>query len=224
MSWIKRYRLRLYFHNSIWILPALSIPVALITVSLLIRYERAVDSHINMSIETARAIMGTVAASTFTMVVLVASAVLVAIQLASAQLTPRIIALIYREPYRKVAFSIFVFTFTFAVGVLVRLEDTVPKLAGYAAAYGFLLNLALFFLFIDSMGKALRPSSAARSIGLAGREVTRSVYPSRLDEDSVPQPIRAIEGKPSRVVRNIVDGTVMAFDRKGLLTQAERNR
>jgi uncharacterized membrane protein len=222
MSWIKRYRLRLYFHNSIWILPALSIPVALITVSQLTRYERAIGSPLNMSTETARAILGTVAASTFTMVVLVASAVLVAVQLASAQLTPRIIALIYRDPYRKAAFSIFVFTFTFAVGVLVRIEGTVPKLAGYAAAYGFLVNLALFFLFIDSMGKALRPSSAARAIGLAGREVIRSVYPSRLDEDSVPQPIRAIEGKPSRVVRNIVDGTVMAFDLKGLLTLAER--
>jgi len=222
MSWIKRYRLRLYFHNSIWILPALSIPVALILVSQLIRYERAVGSHINMSPETARAIMGMVAASTFTMVVLVASAVLVAIQLASAQLTPRIIALIYRDPYRKVAFSIFVLTFTFAVGVLVRIEDTVPKLAGYAAAYGFLLNLALFFLFIDSMGKTLRPSTASRAVGLAGREVIRAVYPSRLNEDSDLQPIRAIEGKQPRVVRNMVDGTVMAFDRKGLLTLAER--
>ena len=130
MSWIQRYHLRLYFHNSIWILPALSIPVALVTVSQLTRYERAVGSHINISTETARAIMSMVAASTFTLVVLVASAVLVAVQLASAQLTPRVIALVYRNPYRKVAFSIFVLTFTFAVGVLVRIEDTVPRLAG----------------------------------------------------------------------------------------------
>jgi uncharacterized membrane protein len=224
MSWLHRYHLRLYFHNSIWILPALSIPVALISVSLLTRYEHAVGSHADIGAETARAIMSTVAASTFTLVVLVASAVLVAVQLASAQLTPRLIALIYRNPYRKVAFSIFVLTFTFAVGVLVRIEDTVPKLGSYAAAYGFLFDLALFFLFIDSMGKTLRPSSAARGVGLAAREVIRAVYPSRLNEDSKPQPIKAIEGKQPRIVLNVVDGTVLAFDLKGLLTQAERTQ
>ena len=222
MSWVQRYHLRLYFYNSIWILPALSIPVALISVSLLTRYERSVGSHADISIETARAVMSTVAASTFTLVVLVASAVLVAVQLASAQLTPRVIALVYRNFYRKVAFAVFVLTFTFAVGVLVRIGDTVPRLAGYAAAYGFLFNLALFILFIDSMGKTLRPSSAARAVGLAGREVIRAVYPSRLNEDSKPQPIRAIEGKQPRVVPNIVDGAVLAFDLKGLLTLAER--
>ena len=224
MSWIQRYHLRLYFYNSIWILPALSIPVALISLSLLSRYERSIGSHADISPETARAVMSTVAASTFTLVVLVASAVLVAVQLASAQLTPRLIALVYRHFFRKVAFSVFVLTFTFAVGVLVRIEDTVPRLAGYAAAYGFLFNLALFILFIDSMGKALRPSSAARAVGLAGREVIRAVYPSQLDEDFKPQPIRAIEGKEPRVVCTIVDGTVLAFDLKGLLTLAERTQ
>ena len=224
MSWIQRYRLRLYFHNSIWILPALSIPVALVTVSQLTRYERAVGSHIDISTETARAIMSTVAASTFTLVVLVASAVLVAVQLASAQLTPRVIALVYRNPYLKAAFSIFVLTFTFAVGVLVRIEDTVPRLAGYAAAYGFLFNIALFILFIDNMGKTLRPSSAARVVGFAGRDVIRAVYPSRLKEDSKPQPTTAIAGKQPRVVRNSVDGAVLAFDLKGLLTLAERTQ
>ena len=222
MSWVQRYRLRLYFQNSIWILPALSIPVALISVSLLTRYERAVGSHADISIETARAVMSTVAASTFTLVVLVASAVLVAVQLASAQLTPRIIALVYRNPYRKLAFAIFVLTFTFAVSVLVRIDDTVPRLAGYAAAYGFLFNLALFIFFIDSMGKTLRPSAAARTIGLAGRHVIRSVYPSQIKEGSIPQPIEAFEGTRPRVVRNVVDGAVLAFDLKGLLSLAER--
>src|SRR5437773_10324199 len=110
MNWLQRYRIRLYFRNSLWILPALSIPVALVTVALLTRYERAIGSQVNISPETGRAIMGTVAASTFTLVVLISSALLVAVQLASAQLTPRLIALVYRNPYRKLAFALFVFT------------------------------------------------------------------------------------------------------------------
>src|SRR5205085_6636965 len=103
-------------------------------------------------------IMGTVASSMFTLLVLVCSAVLVSVQLASGQLTPRIIILLYRNPYRKIALSVFAFTFTFSVAVLPRLGGTVPWLTSYLAAYGFLLNLALFLFFIDGMGKTLRPS------------------------------------------------------------------
>ena len=222
MNWLQRYRIRLYLRNSLWILPALSIPVALVTVALLTRYERAIGSQVNISPETGRAIMGTVAASTFTLVVLISSALLVAVQLASAQLTPRLIALVYRNPYRKLAFALFVFTFTFSIGVLVRIEDTVPRLAGYAAAYGFLLNLALFILFIDSIGKALRPSAAVRLVGLAGREVIRAVYPLPLKEDSkAPRPLKALGDGQPRIVRNTVDGAVLAFDMKGLVALAQ---
>jgi uncharacterized membrane protein len=74
------------------------------------------------------------------------------------------------------------------------------------------------------MGKTLRPSSAARAVGLAARDVIRAVYPSRLNEDAKPQLLRAIEGKQPRIVVNVVDGAVLAFDRKGLLTLAERTQ
>ena len=84
MNWLQRYRFRLYIRNSLWILPALSIPVALFSVSLLSRYERAIGSQTKVSTETVRALMNTVAASTFTLVVLVSSAVLLAVQLAGA--------------------------------------------------------------------------------------------------------------------------------------------
>ena len=97
--------------------------------------------------------MSTVAGATFTLVVLVSSAVLLAIQLASAQLTPRIISMVYRTPYQKLAFAIFVFTFTFSASLLVQIDERAPLIASYAAAYGFLLDIALFILFIDNFLK-----------------------------------------------------------------------
>src|SRR6185369_15995677 len=169
MNWLQRYRFRLYFRNSLWILPAVSIPAALLTVSMLTSYERAIGSQATVSAETARAVMTMVAASTFTLVVLVSSAVLLAVQLASAQLTPRIIALIYRNPQQKLIFALFIFTFTFSCSVLARIEDSAPRIATYVAAYGFLANLILFILLIDRIGKMLRPSSAVRGVALMGR-------------------------------------------------------
>src|SRR6266550_2926777 len=207
-----------------WILPALSIPVALFSVSLLSRYERAIGSQTTVSTETVRALMNTVAASTFTLVVLVSSAVLLAVQLAGAQLTPRIIAMVYRNPYQKSAFALFLFTFTFSCGILARIDDSAPRIATHVAAYSFLANLALFIFFIDSLVKMLRPSSAVRAVALSGRSVIRTVYPSLLREDSpAPVPTKSMSDDQSKVVLSTTDGAVLAFDTKGLVALAQRS-
>ena len=195
MSWLDRYRFKLYIRHSIWIFPALSIVVGLIAVILLHRIERTMGWELTVSQETARLVMSTVATSMFTLVVVGSSAVLLVVQLASAQLTPRIIALVYRDNLRKLSLSVFVFTFTFSVGVLVRIEGSVPLLTSYIAAYGFLINLALFLHFVDSIGKTVRPSSALRFLGLAGREVIQSLYPSKLKSH---HPVDGNSGRSSK--------------------------
>jgi|SRR5687767_106778 len=225
MSWLDRYSFRLYVRNSIWIFPALSIVVGLIGVILLHRLERELGWELDVSQETARTVMSTVAASLFTLVVVGTSALLLVVQLASAQLTPRIITLVYRNSLRKFSLSVFVFTFTFSVGVLVRIEGGVPLLTSYIAAYGFLINLALFLYFIDSIGKTVRPSSALKVVGLAGRKVIQGVYPSRLKREyrAVVKPNELLKRDPTRVILNEVDGVVLAFDRRGLVSIAERS-
>src|SRR5689334_14445777 len=183
MSWLDRHRLKLYLRNSIWVFPVLNIAAGLIAVALLSRIDRTLGWDLKLGMDTARTVMGTVAASMFTLVVVGSSAILLAVQLATAQLTPRIITLVYRSRIRKFCISAFVFTFTFSVGALVRIENSVPLLTSYVASYGFLINLALFLYFIDSMGKTLRPGSALHVVGIAGREVLQSVYPARLKRE-----------------------------------------
>ena len=68
------------------------------------------------------------ASSMFTFIVFVSSALLVAVQLASAQLTPRIIAIVFKNPVTKFSLTVFVFTFTFTLAVLVRIGTSVPLL------------------------------------------------------------------------------------------------
>jgi uncharacterized membrane protein len=223
MNWLFQYRVRHYVRNSLWILPAISIVVALVSVRAVIALELAMGWRGTVSPDTARLIMSTVAASTFTLVVLVSSAMLLAVQLASAQLTPRIISLIYRSPYGKLAFSVFVFTFTFSVATLIRIEQTVPLIAGYVAGYGFLISLALFILFTDTMGKMLRPSSALRRVGLGGREVISDVYPALLSSESkTSEPLKLFRTTPTRIIKSTHDGAVLAFDMTGLINRATR--
>ena len=224
MSWLNRYRLKLYLRNSIWVLPLIGIVAGLATVAILNRIDLALGWQANVSLETGRIVMVTIAGSMFTLVVIGSSAVLLAVQLASGQLTPRIIALVYRNNVRKISLSIFVFMFTLSMAVLVRLEGGVPFLTTYVAAYGFLVNLALYIFFIDGVGKTIRPSTVLRTVALTGREVVKSVYPLQLQQEHsvVPTAIKGPDGEPRRIVRNEIDGVVLAFDAKGLVSLAAR--
>lgn len=224
MSWLRRYHLRLYFDNSIWIFPVVSIVLGLVVVALLSRVERSMGWEMKMGPDTGRTVMGAIAASMFSLVVVGSSAILVTVQLAGAQLTPRIISLVYRLNTRKFALAVFVFTFTFSVGVLARIQESVPLLTGYLAAYGFLLNLAVFIYFIDQIGKTLRPSAVLQYVALIGRKVIRGVYPLLLDERGLAQyaDTRIIEGQ-HRIIVNDEDGVLLAFDLNGLVTLAQRS-
>ena len=225
MSWLTRQRVQLYLRNSMWLMPSISIVIALVFVRILHRIEVAFDLHSKFGRDIGIVVLGTIAGSTFTLVVVFASAILVAVQLASAQLTPRIISLVYRTGIRKFSLSLFVFTFTFSVAAMLRLGETVPMLTGYVAAYTFLFNLVLFIQFMERMGKSLRPSSALQTVGSIGREVIHSVYPRLLSEHDLArtEPLEHIEAKAFRTVVNLEDGAVLAFDLKGLMSLAQRS-
>jgi uncharacterized membrane protein len=63
------------------------------------------------------------ASSMFTFIVFVSSALLVSVQLASSQLTPRIIAIVFKDPLTRFSLTAFVFFFTFSLGALVRIKS-----------------------------------------------------------------------------------------------------
>jgi uncharacterized membrane protein len=225
MTWLQRYRIRYYVQNSIWILPVLSSVAAVAAVRLLhwleqdLRWESPIDS------DTARAVLGTMASALFTGIVFVCTALLVAVQLASAALTPRIIAIVFRDPVTKFSLTLLVFAFTFSLAVLIRIKATVPLLTTHAAAYGSLVCLAVFLYLIDYLGKALRPSGALRAIAWLGHRVIEGVYPRRLvesPEGTAREHAMVLDGKPTATISSRNDGVVLAFDEAGLLSLAQR--
>jgi uncharacterized membrane protein len=224
MTWLQRYRVRHFITNSIWILPSLSMLAALVAARLLLRLDAAWDLRSSVDPEAMRTLMGTLAGAMFTFVVFVCSALLIAVQLASAQLSPRIIAFVFRDPVTKACLALFVFIFTLLLAVLIRITATVPLLSAYAATYGFMICLVVFLFLVDHVGKALRPSGALRSVGSRGRRVVESVYSRRFVElpENPAGSASATPDGPCRTVVNPRDGAVLAFDIQGLCTLAER--
>lgn len=225
MTWLWRYRLRHYVANAIWVFPLFSIFAALAAVRLSYLIDQRLGAHANAERDATVSLLATLAASMFTFVVFVSSALLVAVQLASAQLTPRIIGIVFRSPYTKFALSVFIFTFVFTLSTLVRIRTDVPLLTTEIAAYGCVFSLAVFLVLIDQVGKSLRPSGALRAVAELGRDVIQSVYPHPMTEGRSgisPDAAEVFARKPTQTIFSSNDGVVVAFDVAGLNAFAQR--
>ena len=225
MTWLQRYRVRHYFSNSIWVLPALATLAAVAAVRLLHWVEKDMDWESTIQPDTARAVLGTIVSALLTSVVFVCSSLLIAVQLVSAQLTPRIISIVFRDPVIKLSLTLFAFMFMFSLATLVRVTSSVPLLTTYTAAYGSLASLVVFFYLIDRLGKTLRPSGALRAVAWSGYRVIESVYPYRLPgrlEGVSTQSAESPDGEPTATITSTTEGVVLAFDQKGLLALARR--
>src|SRR5471030_1937961 len=164
MTWLQRYRVRHYLRNSIWIWPVVTMAVALVACRLLHVLEDNLGWQSSANPETARAVLGALAGAMFTFIVFICSSLLLVVQLASAQLTPRVIGTMFRDSVVKVALAVFLFTFTFALSAMVRIDDKVPFLVSRVAAYGCIASVGVFLYLIDHVGKMLRPSGALHTV------------------------------------------------------------
>ncbi len=224
MTWLQRYRFSQYFRRPLWILPALGLVVALVAVPILHDIEKAMGWKLWFDASSATTFLGTLAASMFALIVFVCSALLITVQLASAQLTPRIIGPVLQNRVTKLSLTLFVFTHTFTLAALVRIKGDVPLLTAYVAVYSCLVSLCIFFYMIDIVCNMLRPSGALGLAARQGREVIENVYPRRLSESPGPtrKPAKVPHVEPRCVIPNPKEGVVLAFDMDGLVSMAQR--
>ena len=225
MTWLQRYRVLSYVRNSIWIPPVAAIVAAVILVRLLNALEAAMGWQSGFDADTMRAVLGNLAGAMFTFIVFVCSSLLLVVQLASAQLTPRIIGVLFRDRVTKITLSMFVFTFTFAIAALLRIGDFVPLLTTQIAGYSSAACLGLFLFMIDRISTLLRPSGALESVASQAHQVIDNVYPRRLIDFPV-RPAKMIDkpfDAPAHTVVSTKAGVVLAFDVQGLVALATRH-
>ena len=224
MTWLQRYRLRGFLVNSVWLPPLLGILAALAANRLAQSADRFLGWRAAASVAASQSVLTALASSMLTFIVFVFSILLLAVQLASAQLTPRVIAHFYRSRILRLSLSLFVFVFTFNLAVLARIGDSVPRLSAWLAAYSSVAAIGVFLYMIDNVGRSLRPISVLTAIGRVGHDVIEAVYPHRLTgaEDTT----NAVPAMPAddcrRIVGNVRTGVVLAFDPHGLAALARQ--
>src|SRR5687768_13663894 len=213
MTWLLRQRFRNYVRNSNWLFPVVGLFAGLFLVQFLHKLETQCGWRSEIDPDDARTVLAALASSMFTFVIFVSSALLIAFQLASAQLSPRLIAIVFRDPVMKWSLTLFVFTFAVTMAALVRVGDGVTPMTTRLAQYSFIASFAAFLHLIDHVAKVLRPSGAMRSVARIGRLVIEDVYPRLFTDRGHESPDATPAGLPTEselIVTAPFDGAVLA--------------
>jgi uncharacterized membrane protein len=226
MSWIQRYRLRNAIRSSLWIAPLLSMGSALIIHRFLWQGNGWTGwTLLGFQPNGARGMLGAISNSMLTFIVFVFSVLLLVVQIASTNLSPRVIAFAFKSYPAKTALAMFLFTYIYAIGVLGRIEDTVPQFEVLLTIFFCLVSLAAFLYLIDYTGKGLRPVSVAARVANDGYRVVVRMYPRLLMESNAARAeVHAVQAvEQPRVICHVgTSGVFLAFDAEGLIALARR--
>src|SRR3954465_4734873 len=161
MNWSRFYGFKSYLRSSLWLVPFVAIPIELVTTRLLHGLDAWLGwSFLGFTQAGARAMLEAFVTITLSFVVFTFGSLLVAIQVASAQLTARIIATtLLRNSVVKYTVGLFIFTLMFALSPQNRMEKDVHQLVMLMDALLTIFCFAGFLYPIDYAARLLRPIS-----------------------------------------------------------------
>jgi uncharacterized membrane protein len=226
MHWKQFYHVRDYLRSSLWIVPLVAIPLELAATRILHRLDGWLGwAFLDLGAPGAQAMLNAIVTATLSFVVFTFGSLLVALQVASGQLTPRIIAtVLVRNDVVRYTTGLFIFTLLFAVSATNRMQGTVFQLVVFVAACLGILCFAAFLYLIDYAARLLRPISILSRVGQAGLKVIESVYPEPTLGANRSDAPRHELGEPGRVIPH--GGTseiVLAANLRELIAQAQRS-
>ncbi len=205
LVWNNVYRTTSYLRSSLWVIPFLAIVLVLAIAPAL----RLLDAWLGwriagLGLSGAQSLYQTVITLTLSFIVFTFGSLLVAIQVASGQLTPRIIATtLLRNNVVRYSVGLFVFTLIFAVMALDRLDARVHDIVALMTAALGIVSMATFLFLIDYAARLLRPVSILARVGDEGLGVITSVYPNPAGDgpDVAVRPWPPAGGEPNRSAR-----------------------
>src|SRR5262245_31089994 len=168
-----------YIRSALWFVPFIAIVLELILTRLLHELDLRLGwTLLGLGTTGARAILETTITMTLSFLVFTFGSLLVAIQIAGGQLTPRIIATtLLRDNVVRYAVGLFVFSMMFAISALNRLETQVHHLVVLLTGCLAVMSMASFLYLIDYAARLLRPISILSRVAETGLSVIESLYP-----------------------------------------------
>lgn len=230
-----RERLR----SSLWFIPALFALGAMVLAVVLIAVDRLLESdgssplRFGGTADGARSILSTIAQSMLSFTGLVFTVTMLVLQLASSQLSPRVMRTFLRDRGNQVVLGLFVATFLYTLMVLREVRTTVdddpgfvPGLAIWAGFLLLLASVAAFVWYINHMAHAIRAPTVMDSIAAETRAAIDRLFPDPVGEDAPEDVDRTYArlGPPTEVLGAPRDGALVAVDESTLQELAVGDR
>jgi uncharacterized membrane protein len=228
MSWKRKFLLRQYWRNSLWIIPVLCAVfgglLALAIVSIDKRWN--VFSSLTYDEGLATSLLAALLGATVSFSGFVFTMLLLVPQFSGSQLSARVLQLIYRDIKLKLTFGAFVGPMVYIFTVMNRMRGGyVPGFALWFAGILVLASIMIFLAFISHFIQNLRPATAATAIAAAGRSIIEEMYPHPYAGPRSPRSLAKELDHEFDVheVRHIgTGGYILAIDKSGLVGLAER--
>jgi uncharacterized membrane protein len=225
MTWNRRYQVKSYLRSALWIIPFFAVPLEQVAWVL----ARTIDTRfawkgLALGVTGAQAMFNAVITLTLSFIVFTFGSLLVAIQVASGQYTPRIIATtLLRDNLIRWTAGLFVFTLLFAIKAADRMETTVHQIIAFVVGLLGLICIVAFLFLIDYAARMLRPVSLAGRVGKYGLEVIESVYPEQSSEEQDRAGSRRSPGSvEGTILHRGKSAIVVAVNVETLIAEAEK--
>ena len=225
MTWKQRNKVRSYLRSSLWIIPVLAGMAERVFRAIVEVIEvRTGWAWFDLGLDGAKALSSTVITLTLSFVVFTFGSLLVAIQVASGQYTPRVIATtLLRDNVIRYTVALFVFTLLFAVRAINRIEGTVPQFSVFLIGTLGLVCLAAFLFLIDYAARLLRPVSLVKRVGDQALHVIESVYPEKVTSESAASTTPEDAGPVERtILHRGTSSIILAVDVPSLIEEARK--
>jgi uncharacterized membrane protein len=194
-SLLERLRLSLWFIPLLFAILAGVAAAISLTIDRELQGDRSTSFLFGGTAEGARSVLDAIAQSMLTFTALVFTITMLVLQLASSQLSPRVMRTFLRDRQNQVVLGLFVATFLFTLLVLrdVRSADAdesfVPGFSIWIAFALLLTSVGAFVYYIDHMAHAIRASTVITRIAAETREAIDRLYPEdAADEEPAPGP------------------------------------
>jgi len=214
--------------TSLFFVPLASVVVAVVLAEAGILTDSRVDlgdAHLPLgvasTVQSARAVLSTVAAATITFAGIAFSVSVLTIQLASSQYSPRVVHTLFRDPFNKRVMGLVVGTFAFCLVVLRAVrspleQDGTPVIPNLSVAVAVVLGVTAILAlvaFIDHSAHTMDVSEILERVSTEALGHIRHNWPLEAPA------MRAgpIDDRPSHVVRFTRTGWVQQIDAGAML-------
>ncbi len=221
--------------GSLFVIPMLFIIAAIVAGGLGILLDSSIGTGasklplgLTSTVQSARAVLSTVAGATITFAGIAFSVSLLTIQLASSQYSPRVVSGLFRDPFNKWVIGIVVGTFSYCLIVLRSVRSPIeqqgnPVIPNVSVAIAVLLGITsilAIIAFIDHNAHTMEISKILDGITHDAVSAVDRHWSADVFEPSTVQQPEVLPRDPGFVVRFEHDGWVQLLDLEALIQSA----